>query len=79
MRSTRNTQKLSALFELYERPLLAKFYEAQHRNLQIRQLKRKAAKLGFQGIEVSGSYTPRQLLEETPRPKFANSGNPVAS
>ena len=28
----------------------AKFYEAQHRNLQIRHLKWKAAKLGFQVV-----------------------------
>jgi transposase len=31
-----------------------KFYEAQHRNLQIKQLKWKAAKLGFQVIQAPG-------------------------
>jgi transposase len=30
----------------------AQFYEAQHRNLQIKSLKRKAAALGFQIIEA---------------------------
>jgi transposase len=30
----------------------AKFYEAQHRNLQVKQLKWKAAKLGYQLLEV---------------------------
>ena len=29
----------------------AKFYEAQHRDLQIKQLKWKAAKLGFQVVQ----------------------------
>ena len=33
----------------------AKFYEAQHRELQIRQLKWKAAKLGFQVIETAAA------------------------
>ena len=33
----------------------AKFYEAQHRNLQIKQLKWKAAKLGFQVIQAPGT------------------------
>jgi transposase len=31
----------------------AKFYEAQHRNLQIAHLKRKAAKLGFRITELA--------------------------
>jgi hypothetical protein len=62
MRPTRNTPKLSALFELYERPLLAKFYEAQHRNLQIRQLKRKAAKLSedLPPQDVTQQVCPRE-------------------
>jgi len=30
----------------------AEFYEAQHRQLQIKHLKSKAAKLGFQVIQV---------------------------
>jgi transposase len=30
----------------------AKFYETQHRNLQIKQLKWKAAKLGFQVVQA---------------------------
>lgn len=30
----------------------AKFYEAQHRNLQVKQLKWKAAKLGYQIIQA---------------------------
>ncbi|HWO36408.1 MAG TPA: hypothetical protein VNO32_47070 [Candidatus Acidoferrum sp.] len=30
----------------------AEFYEAQHRRLQIKHLKTKAAKLGFQLIQV---------------------------
>ena len=30
----------------------AKFYEAQHRNLQVKHLKRKAAKLGYQLIQA---------------------------
>jgi hypothetical protein len=30
----------------------ARFYEAQHRNLQVKQLKWKAAKLGYQLLEV---------------------------
>jgi transposase len=33
----------------------AKFYETQHRILQIKQLKWKAAKLGFQVIQAPGT------------------------
>jgi hypothetical protein len=33
----------------------AQFYEAQHRNLQIKSLKRKAAALGFQIIEAAAA------------------------
>jgi hypothetical protein len=69
LRSTRISPGLSTLLGLYERPLLAKFYEAQHRNLQIKQLKWKAAKLGFQVIQVPDPIHTRQLLEKTPRPK----------
>lgn len=33
----------------------AKLYDAQHRNLQIKQLKWKAAKLGFRVVEARAS------------------------
>jgi hypothetical protein len=33
----------------------AKFYEAQHRNPQIKQLKWKATRLGFQVVEAPGA------------------------
>ena len=64
MRPTRVTPKLSALLELYERPLQGKFYEAQHRNPQIKHSNRKAAKLGFQVIHVPGSYTDQTASGE---------------